>query len=67
MVSRLTSVGFTGIYINTLGYKDRGRALLEQLRKFLGSEPLVGGAKGELRFFRLPPANAEKTHADCVS
>ncbi|MGO9601239.1 MAG: hypothetical protein ACLP7Q_24940 [Isosphaeraceae bacterium] len=61
MVSRLSDAGFSGIYINTLGYKDRGRKLLEQLRDYLGTEPLVGGAKGELRFFRLPPANAEKT------
>jgi phosphoglycerol transferase len=61
MVSRLSNAGFSGIYINTLGYKDRGRKLLEQLRSYLGAEPLVGGAKDELRFFRLPPASAEKT------
>jgi len=67
MVSRLSGAGFSGIYINTLGYKDCGRKLLERLRNYLGAEPLVGGAKGELRFFRLPPANAEKTPGGRVS
>ena len=45
----------------------RAKALLEQLRMYLGTEPLVGGAKGELRFFRLPAANAEKTPGGRVS
>lgn len=60
LVSRLSDADFSGIYVNTLGYKDHGRKLLEQLRNDLGIDPLVGGARGELRFFRLPPANAEK-------
>ena len=67
MVSRLNAAGFSGIYINTLGYKDRGRKLLEHFRKYLGTEPLVGRAKGELRFFRLPPRNVEQTSRDRVS
>jgi phosphoglycerol transferase len=67
MISRLSGAGFSGIYINTLGYKDRGRKLLEQLRGYLATEPLMGGAKGELWFFRLPPASVGKIPGGQVS
>jgi phosphoglycerol transferase len=54
IVARLSDMGFEGIYINTFGYDDGARELIEELRRNLGTEPISGGAKGELRFFRLP-------------
>jgi len=56
MVAKLVDGGFQGIYINTFGYEDGAQELINELGRELGSEPISGGFKGELRFFRLPTA-----------
>jgi hypothetical protein len=56
MVAKLVDAGFKGIYINTMGYDDGARELIDHLRRELGTEPISGGFQGELRFFRLPAA-----------
>ncbi len=59
LIRKLTDSGFSGIYLNTKGYRDGGRRLVSELRHSLGKESAVGGSDGSLLFFRLPEPGAK--------
>jgi len=59
-VSILRSSGFSGIYIDRRGYKDRAKPLEQSLTKLLGIEPIVS-ANGSKSFFRMEPTG-DKTY-----
>src|SRR5262249_28092936 len=41
MLDRLSIIGFSGIYVNRNGYKDKGAALEKKLAEILQNQPLV--------------------------
>lgn len=56
LINTLRESGFSGIYINRLGYSDRARQLEAELSKLTGLAPLVSPDKLK-SFFPLTPSN----------
>ncbi len=56
LINTLRESGFSGIYINRLGYSDRARQLEADLSKLTGLAPLVSPDKLK-SFFPLTPSN----------
>ena len=54
MVKTLSYAGFSGIYVDTYGYKDNGNQIISELTSILGSDPLVS-ENGRLAFFNMRP------------
>ena len=54
MVKTLSFAGFSGIYVDTYGYKDNGDQIIRELTSILGSEPVMSG-NGRLFFFNTRP------------
>jgi phosphoglycerol transferase len=52
VLTRLATVGFSGLWIDRDGYTDHGRSLEDQASRLLGAPPLVS-ADGRLSFFTL--------------
>jgi len=52
MVDELVSRGFNGIYLNRLGYQDRGAEIEAQLSELLQVAPI---AKADISFWDLRP------------
>jgi hypothetical protein len=52
VVDAATAAGFAGLYVDRLGYADRGAALEREIRARLGSDPLVSQS-GRHSFFDL--------------
>jgi phosphoglycerol transferase len=52
MVQSLVLAGFSGIYLDRLGFADNGAATEAELSRLLGAGPLVSG-NGRLSFFNL--------------
>ena len=54
VVDAAAVAGFSGLYIDRFGYADRGRALETEIRRRVGSRPLVSES-GRQSFFDLRP------------
>ncbi len=52
MLAEVSAAGFKGIYVDTFGYTDGGRALIPALSSALGVTPLVS-SDGRLCFFNM--------------
>jgi hypothetical protein len=63
MVDELVSKGFNGIYLNRLGYQDRGAEIETQLSEILGVTPL---ANEDISFWDLRPYTNSLTRSQTV-
>jgi phosphoglycerol transferase len=54
LVQALRKAGFAGIYVNRRGHRGRAAALERELRRELGSVPLIS-TDGQLSFFQILP------------
>lgn len=54
LVRTLSFAGFSGIYVDTYGYKDNGNQIIKELTSIFGSEPLMS-EDGRLAFFDARP------------
>ncbi len=52
MVEKLSISGYTGIYIDTVGYVDKGKKIIQKLSDILVEEPLIS-KYGDLVYFSL--------------
>jgi phosphoglycerol transferase len=54
VVQAVAAVGFEGLYVNRVGYPDRGRELEAEVARLLDAEPITS-IDGTLVFFDLQP------------
>jgi phosphoglycerol transferase len=58
MVRNLSLAGFAGIYVDSFGYNDSGRSLMDTLSSITGEQPLVSEDK-RLYFFDMTSYNSK--------
>ncbi len=52
MVKKLTVSGYNGIYIDTVGYSDKGKEIIKQLSFIIEEKPIIS-KQGDLIYFSL--------------
>jgi phosphoglycerol transferase len=53
-ISAIEKLGFSGVYINRLGYDDHGADVITEFTKALGTGPLLYRSDTDAVFFKLP-------------
>lgn len=64
MVRSLQAAGFTGVWVNSDGYADRGQGIKGSLTRLLGGAPIVSD-DNHLLFFPLRKSSALSSRAVC--
>ena len=56
----IVKLGFSGVYIDTRGYKDHGSNIIKELTLLLGYGPTLVRSDGQIVFFKLDSLPGEK-------